>query len=164
VSDIIHQKFLESLEESTGTVWLFARWLWNMGVGVYVPPTTSAETREESAQHSDNGDLWIRTEKGWSRVECKRLGYEWTGLKDWPWKPPRTKRAQFYVCSKHSFDNAKQKPYCYLYLNPKGTHMAQIFPGLDVWWVMNVRDGRTGEVQPTYVIDPKNVIFSEFEL
>jgi hypothetical protein len=130
--DTNHSLFLKFLDESHAAVWRVAGWLKERGFPVVVMPITKAKTRSEWQDHSDSGDLYIQ-----QRVEVKRLTANFTGQHDWPFGD------KFIVCSRHSFDRAKPKPYAYVILNSDMTHAAIVKTDTrDKWTVSTRTDSR----------------------
>jgi len=109
------QRFVKHLHDSREGVVSAANWLNSLGYSVTMPPSTVSDSYENRMDHVDNGDLYINM-----RVEVKRLGIEFTSKEDWKFGD------KFIVCAKHSFDNAKPKPYAYIIQSLNLTHIAVV--------------------------------------
>jgi len=151
-----HMKFVENCLNSNDAVCYVADWFRRSGYQVQVPEQKIAPTYQSRMKYADKGDLYV-TEDGhnWRRVEVKRSSRDFTSARDWPYD-------NFFVCAKHSYDNAKIKPYCYIILNKKMTRMGVVKTDtFEDWWVVEKHDKRYGKdyKQEFYVCDPKNVIW-----
>jgi hypothetical protein len=145
-----HPGFLVELAKSKEAVWMVAQWLVGRGYNVRVNPSQESPTHAAWKDHTDVGDLEIH-----QRCEVKGLGYEFTGLRDWPHK-------DFIVCAAHSFDRAFPKPSFYFYTSKS----KQTLVILDVkatsrtWRVEPRPDGRRGGAkQDFYICDPDQVTY-----
>ena len=152
-----HAKFLAFLKASEEAVWFLARWFSvNHNRAVQIYPATKAKTHKEWKNHVDQGDLYMRPEGAdrFMRYEVKRLGVDFSGPHDWPFKP------KFIVCAKHSYDNASPPPSSYFILNRDMTCMA-IARGSthDKWTVEKRMDSRTNVAQEFYFCPMEHVIF-----
>lgn len=147
-----HQKFLNHLDQSQVGVWLIANWLSNRGNSVTINPTTKAKTHDEWKDNVDSGDIYIS-----QRVEVKSLSASFTSANDWPFG------GKFIVCAKHSYDNAKPKPYMYVYLNKEKTHVAIVSNGsYRKWYVESRVDSRYNDVvQEFYFCPLDSVVFMD---
>ena len=95
-----HDRFLEHLRDSQEAKVAVARWINSQGHAVTVCPDFEAPDASQHAECADQGDLYVS-----QRVEVKRLGRNFTGRDDWPFR-------EFIVCEKKSWDRARPKPYC----------------------------------------------------
>jgi hypothetical protein len=137
-----HQDILVNIENSKTGVQRVAAWLNEKGYTVTVPPVVAVQcSYEERMSHIDNGDLFIH-----QRIEVKARSVDFTCAEDYPFK------TGMYVCAQHSYDNAKPKPYAYVYLNKAMTHAAIIMGSTHKQWeVTMVKDSRYKDFfQPTY--------------
>lgn len=143
-----HQRFLKHLAASNDGVWRVAQWLQQKGYPVTVNPMTQAKTRAEWKDHRDEGDLTVAM-----RVEVKHLSAQFTCMNDWPFKD------KFIVCARHSYDQAKQKPYAYVCMNRDKTHAA-IVPGStrSKWYVEERQDRRYEGVTQEFYLCPLDQI------
>jgi hypothetical protein len=123
-----HLTFLKHLDASHDAVWCAARWLQNKGHHVVVTPTTKSKTHGEWKQHADSGDLYLQ-----QRIEVKKRGIDFTGAGDWPHGD------KFIVCSRHSYDLARPKPYAWIILNKAKTHAAIVKAESRTRWVVEKR-------------------------
>lgn len=98
-----HKRFLEHLSGSLDAVWVVAKWLQSSGYAVTVNPIKKAPSADQWKEYVDGGDLEIR-----QRVEIKHISRNFTGRQDWAFGD------DFIVCARHSYDNAKPKPYAYI--------------------------------------------------
>ena len=145
-----HEKFLGWLDESQAYVELVAGWLRGRGYPVKVMPHTRAEHRADWQDHSDHGDLEVTM-----RVEVKRLSATFSSAEDWPFGP------HYIVCSRHSWDAAKPKPYCYIHLSADDEHLAVVLGSSHRHWSVASRtDHRTGLAQECYFAPLSHVHFS----
>ena len=120
--------FLKHLDASHDAVWCAARWLQNKGHHVVVTPTSKSKTHGEWKQHADSGDLYLQ-----QRIEVKKRGIDFTGAGDWPHGD------KFIVCSRHSYDLARPKPYAWIILNKAKTHAAIVKAESRTRWVVEKR-------------------------
>jgi hypothetical protein len=123
-----HLTFLKHLDASHDAVWCAARWLQNKGHHVVVTPTTKSKTHGEWKQHADSGDLYLQ-----QRIEVKKRGIDFTAAGDWPHGD------KFIVCSRHSYDLARPKPYAWIILNKAKTHAAIVKAESRTRWVVEKR-------------------------
>jgi len=147
-----HDKFQEHLLASHEATIIVTRWLTAKGFDVTLRGLHVAPEAKDWRDYADSGDLEII-----SRAEVKHLSAEFTCVDDWPFH-------DFMVCAKHSWDNAKQKPYRYFYLNKDCTHMASLDPGKTRkhWSVTTRRDTRYDDLsQEFYVCAPQLAKFVE---
>jgi hypothetical protein len=147
-----HERFLSHLDESNRDAWLVAMWLQSKGKTVSVSAVHKAPSADQYEDFVDGGDLVLHR-----RAEVKGLSANFTGSHDWPFGN------KFIVCSKDSFDRAKQKPELFFYLNNEKTHLAI----LDVretkhsWFTEERHDARYGDnyKQLFYLCRPDQVKF-----
>ena len=154
-----HLTFLKHLDQSHEAVWRVANWINKKGYFVTVPPTTKGETHQEWEEHADNGDLLISKTLGGQprRVEVKRLGINFTGPKDWPYK-------NFIVCAAHAWDRANPEPYAVVVLSNDMKHGGTIRAiTKDKWYIEKKKDSRyINHTQDFYVIDLDHVDWITF--
>lgn len=143
-----HKKFLTHLDDSQSAVWLVAEWLNNRGYDVTINATKKAPSHDDWKNYADNGDLEIK-----QRIEVKHLSAEFTCMDDWPFGN------KFIVCAKHAFDRAKPKPYAYIILNNKKTHMALVMGATSNSWFSEIRkDSRYNQVDQEFYFCPINEV------
>jgi hypothetical protein len=141
-NELNHQDILVNIEKSKDGVYKAAQWLNSKGFTVAVPPVVAVQcSYEERMKYVDGGDLFVQ-----QRVEVKVRNIDFTCKEDFPYKKG------MLVCAQHSFDNAKPKPYAYIYLNKQMTHIALIMSSTSKQWIVkSVKDSRYRDfVQPTY--------------
>ena len=143
-----HQKFLKHLGESSDGVLSAAKWLSKRGYSVTMPPTTSSEKYADRMNHVDGGDLFINL-----RIEVKTLGVNFTNKEDWKFG------AKFIVCAKHSFDNAKPKPYGYIIQSADLQHIAVVNTStFKQWYVEGRRDSRYEDYTQDFYLCPIDLV------
>ena len=85
----------------------------------------------------DDGDLEVYKNNNKYRVEVKGLSADFTCAEDWKYGN------KFIVCAKHSYDQAKTKPYAYMILNKNRTHVAIVKTTTkNDWYVEYRKDSR----------------------
>ncbi len=142
------KKFVQHLSESHEGVISAANWLNSLGYSVTIPPTSVAESYETRMNHVDKGDLYINM-----RVEVKRLGVTFTSKADWPFGE------KFIVCAKHSFDNAKPKPYAYIIQSQDLQHIAVVNSATCKQWYSEKRkDSRYEDVTQDFYLCPIDLV------
>lgn len=129
-----HKRFLQHLEASEGGVWKAARWLHKQGLPVKVNVSGKAPSAEQWSKYTDQGDLEVSM-----RVEVKNLSADFTSRDDWPFG------GDFIVCAKHAYDNARPKPYAFIYLNRARTTLAIVKGESRPRWVIKTRRDRRYE-------------------
>jgi hypothetical protein len=156
-----HTKFLKFLDESQLAVFKVAQWLGNQGYTVAIPPTTKAERREDWAQHSDKGDLFLVEKDGEEldvRIEVKHRGIPFTTKEDF-------KFDDVIVCTTHSFDRAEKQPDSYIHLSADMGHAMIIKTKYHDWWTTRmIKDSRYNNVeQECYICSKDNIQFIKFD-
>ena len=142
------QRFLKHLDESIDGVLSAAKWLNKRGYSVTIPPTVASETYEDRMNHVDGGDLFITM-----RIEVKTLGINFTNKDDWKF------RDKFIVCAKHSFDNAKPKPYGYIIQSADMKHIAVVNSSTSKQWYVETRkDSRYENVTQSFYLCPIDLV------
>jgi hypothetical protein len=142
------QRFKNHLEDSKEGVWQVARWLTDLGYPTQVNPTFVSPSYEERLNFLDGGDIYIS-----QRIEVKALSASFTCKEDWQF------RDKFIVCAKHSFDNAKPKPFMYIYLNKDKTHIAIVkSDSRKHWFVETKKDKRYDDVTQDFYLCPLEYI------
>lgn len=124
-------KFVSHLKASEDARWLVARWLSGRGHTVTLKPLSIRPTSADHAEYADDGD--IQTELG--RFEVKRLGVDFTGAADWPFK-------DYIVCGKNSWDRADPKPYVFITLSNNMKFAGVLMPDPKAWVVKTIIDSR----------------------
>lgn len=148
INDRNFEKFKGHLVDSVDGVLNASRWLNKLGYTVIMPPLSIAKDYNDRLNHLDGGDLFIQ-----QRIEVKTLSAEFTCAEDWPFKQ------KFIVCAKHSFDNAKPKPYAYLIQNASKTHVA-IVPASThkEWQIEERRDSRYEDLTQLFYLCPLHLV------
>ena len=142
------QKFVKHLSESHEGVISAANWLNSLGYSVTIPPSTVSDSYENRMKHVDNGDLYINM-----RVEVKTLGITFTSRADWKFGD------KFIVCAKHSFDNAKPKPYAYIIQSADLKHIAVVHSTTFKQWYSEPRkDSRYEDVTQDFYLCPIDLV------
>jgi len=142
------QRFVKHLHDSREGVVSAANWLNSLGYSVTMPPSTVSDSYENRMDHVDNGDLYINM-----RVEVKRLGIEFTSKEDWKFGD------KFIVCAKHSFDNAKPKPYAYIIQSLDLTHIAVVNSSTCKQWYSEKRkDSRYEDMTQNFYLCPIDLV------
>ena len=139
-----HAKFLLTLDESDRAVFIVTRYLRLRGFSTLLPPITRAKSHAEWRDYTDDGDFFLSgvfegEEIVDKRCEVKHLSTTFNGTgKNWPWP-------NFMVCSQHSYDNAKNKPWVYFIVSKDYAAMGRVFSDTrDKWWVQGSHDSRYG--------------------
>lgn len=139
-----HKKFLKHLDDSSDSVFIVARYLYDKGMDVKINSLKKAKKHSDWRKYKDDGDLFVYVNNVESRVEVKGLSCEFTNEKDWRFP-------DFIVCAKHSFDNALKKPIAYFILNKQRTHMAVVKTKYsDSWKVISKVDTRYQGVEQKF--------------
>jgi hypothetical protein len=142
------QRFVKHLSESHEGVISAANWLNSLGYSVTIPPSTVSDSYENRMKHVDNGDLYINM-----RVEVKTLGITFTSRADWKFGD------KFIVCAKHSFDNAKPKPYAYIIQSADLKHIAVVHSSTFKQWYSEARkDSRYEDVTQDFYLCPIDLV------
>lgn len=155
VDETYHQKFLQNVIASDAAVMAVARWFRMRKHYVAMPPIHLAKAHAEWKKASDSGDLflWRKESKRWDRIEVKCITSTFTSRADWPF------RDKFIVCSRHSFDRAKRKPFCYLILNPEHTHVGAVFVSTSESWHVEQRaDSKFGGMKQDFYFCPLDLV------
>jgi hypothetical protein len=142
------QRFVKHLNDSHEGVISAANWLNSLGYSVTIPPSTVSDSYENRMKHVDNGDLYINM-----RVEVKTLGITFTSRADWKFGD------KFIVCAKHSFDNAKPKPYAYIIQSADLKHIAVVHSSTFKQWYSEARkDSRYEDVTQDFYLCPIDLV------
>ena len=142
------QRFVKHLSESHEGVISAANWLNSLGYSVTIPPSTVSDSYENRMKHVDNGDLYINM-----RVEVKTLGITFTSRADWKFGD------KFIICAKHSFDNAKPKPYAYIIQSADLKHIAVVHSSTFKQWYSEARkDSRYEDVTQDFYLCPIDLV------
>ena len=142
------QRFVKHLSESHEGVISAANWLNSLGYSVTIPPSTVSDSYENRMKHVDNGDLYINM-----RVEVKTLGITFTSRADWKFGD------KFIVCAKHSFDNAKPKPYAYIIQSADLKHIAVVHSStFKQWYSESRKDSRYEDVTQDFYLCPIDLV------
>ena len=142
------QRFVKHLNDSHEGVISAANWLNSLGYSVTIPPSTVSDSYENRMKHVDNGDLYINM-----RVEVKTLGITFTSRADWKFGD------KFIVCAKHSFDNAKPKPYAYIIQSADLKHIAVVHSATFKQWYSEPRkDSRYEDVTQDFYLCPIDLV------
>jgi hypothetical protein len=142
------KRFVKHLDESHEGVISAANWLNSLGYSVTIPPSTVSDSYENRMKHVDNGDLYINM-----RVEVKTLGITFTNKADWKFGD------KFIVCAKHSFDNAKPKPYAYIIQSADLQHIAVVNSNTCKQWYSEKRkDSRYEDVTQDFYLCPIDLV------
>ena len=142
------QRFVKHLSESHEGVISAANWLNSLGYSVTIPPSTVSDSYENRMKHVDNGDLYINM-----RVEVKTLGITFTSRADWKFGD------KFIVCAKHSFDNAKPKPYAYIIQSADLKHIAVVHSTtFKQWYSESRKDSRYEDVTQDFYLCPIDLV------
>ena len=142
------QRFVKHLSESHEGVISAANWLNSLGYSVTIPPSTVSDSYENRMKHVDNGDLYINM-----RIEVKTLGITFTSRADWKFGD------KFIVCAKHSFDNAKPKPYAYIIQSADLKHIAVVHTHtFKQWYSEKRKDSRYEDVTQDFYLCPIDLV------
>ena len=112
-----HKKFLKHLDDSSDSVFIVARYLYDKGLDVRINSLKRAKTHADWKRFKDDGDLFVYQNGNEIRIEVKGLSCNFTNKDDWCFP-------DFIVCARHSFDISNKKPSAYFILNKQRTHMA----------------------------------------
>jgi hypothetical protein len=142
--DSNHEKFLIHLNNSSEAVFVVAKYLYLKGLDVRINALKKSKSHSEWKKFKDDGDLFIYHKKNKYRIEVKGLSCDFTDDKDWAFK-------DFIVCAKHSYDNAKLKPYAYFILNKNKTHIGRVKSSTKHNWnVVSRKDNRYKNVKQEF--------------
>jgi len=143
-----HDRFLTHLRASDSARWLVASWLVSRGHLVSLQPQRYAPSADKWKEYADKGDLMISF-----RIEVKQRSFDFTSREDWPFK------GDFIVCARHSFDDARPKPFGYIHVNRAGTHAGYVrSSSARTWHIENVKDSRYDNVAQETYFAPLNVV------
>tara|TARA_R100000808_G_C2100421_1_gene117684 strand:+ start:84 stop:557 length:474 start_codon:yes stop_codon:yes gene_type:complete len=132
-----HKKFLNHLDDSTESVFISALYLYKKGCSVKINAMEKASSHKDWKSCRDDGDLEVYKNNNKYRVEVKGLSADFTCAEDWKYGN------KFIVCAKHSYDQAKTKPYAYMILNKNRTHVAIVKTTTkNDWYVEYRKDSR----------------------
>lgn len=147
-----HRHFLRQLHQSQSAVCAVAMYLTRLGMNIQVNGLHYAPTHNEREQYADLGDLCVL-----KRIEVKQQTNDWTGIQDYPFKDA-------LVCTKSSWDNAREKPLGYIILNRLGTHAMMINQDTQMYWSeRQITDSRRGTKAVTYACPLEIVKFVNLE-
>lgn len=140
-------KFKKHLAQSHSAVWKVAQYLSSKGNPVTVPPTFVTPNHKDWKEYADDGDIYMG-----QRIEVKRRGFSFSSKESWPYKT-------FMVCAKHSFDNAKPKPYAYFVLSKEGNNSAVVMASTQKSWIVDrVKDKRYDNMVQDVYLCPLNLV------
>lgn len=129
--DKIDPTFKDDLENSKVAVDAVARWLCNAGYPVVTQPTFVRPDTDSRHEFADGGDLGVI-----QRVEVKhRPTISFTSKEDFPYDT-------VIVDVKHSWDNARPKPFAYVICNAELTHCLFISSRTSDKWTIVTRESR----------------------
>jgi len=151
-------KFVKRLKQSQKAVDVVAEWWRARDYIVEVPDTKIRPHHNQWREYADSGDCYVKSKNSGEkkRMEVKGLGYNFTSRLDWPFG------SNFIVCAKHSWDNAKPKPFLYMYLNPGMTHAAVVFGHHHKSWkIKSIPDRDRPYAQDCYMSPIDNVTWIE---
>jgi len=135
-----HSKFLRHLNDSSDSVFIVARYLYDKGLDVRINSLKRAKRHSDWKNYKDDGDLFVYKNDNEFRIEVKGLSCDFTNKSDWCFR-------DFIVCAKHSFDLANKKPSAYFILNKQRTHIAIVRTKyFDKWNVVSRKDTRYDSV------------------
>lgn len=147
-----HEKFLVRFDESHTAVWYVARWIWEKkNLDVTFPKVKKSPTADQWEKYIDGGDLIVEGK----RIEVKHYSCIFTNASDIPYK-------DFFVCAKHSFDNAKEKPLFYFIVNGNMTRAAVVdCSKCDRWYTKETTDKYYGKnyKQVKYCCPKEDLLF-----
>lgn len=147
-----HRHFLGQLHQSQSAVCAVAMYLTRLGMNVQINGLHYAPKYDERKQYSDLGDLCVL-----KRIEVKQYTSDWTSMDDYPFQDA-------LVCSKSSWDNAKEKPLGYIILNRLGTHAMMINHDSKMYWYeKEITDSRRNTTAPTYACPLEFIKFVNLE-
>lgn len=148
-----HARFQKSLIKSHNAVVLVAEWFKANGYEVNIEPLRVSPTFEERQEYSDQGDLYVKMDGQWERIEVKNPKCDFTHLGNFPF------RNRLFICQTRAWDRAEPKPHRFYIVNRARTHAAVVDPIATraQWWEEEVTDtryceddGSPGRVQTVY--------------
>ena len=149
-----HPGFIERLKNSHPAVFKVGSFIKSKGYKIDIPKTEYAPEASEHEKYADDGDLFYygKYTNSKNRIEVKRLGVEFTNSKDWVFGK------DFFVCAKHAYDNAVQKPLCFFILNHSLTHFAIIKSKTVNHWTTKIAKDKDRTTPETFYLCPLNMI------
>lgn len=146
-----HRRTMDNLDKSAETVWMVARWLQGTGFPVTVNPTFKTPDYEHRMEYVDGGDLFIQ-----QRIEVKGSGTTFSCADDFPYDDA-------IVCAKHSFDNAKPRPFAYVIVSACKKHAMIVLASSHKKWVSKrLKDKTKVDYEQDFYLIPKQLaVFKE---
>ena len=145
-----HRRFLERLAASSEAVFAVAKWLNRQGKTVQIPHISFAPTAADADLHVDDGDLFVIERK---RVEVKRLGVDFTGRDDWPFK-------EAFVSNKAAVDRSFENVSAWIFVSSDLLHAAVVTPSTrEHWYLKKTMAKNTGNEEEFYACPLEHVTF-----
>tara|TARA_B100000902_G_scaffold393892_1_gene449056 strand:- start:108 stop:587 length:480 start_codon:yes stop_codon:yes gene_type:complete len=150
-----HKNFLDRLENSKPAVFKVGSFIKSKGYKIDIPKTECAPNASEHEKYADKGDLtyYGKYTNSKNRIEVKHLGVQFTNSNDWVYGK------HFFVCAKHSYDNAVPKPSCYFILNKSLTHFAIVKCETVKHWTTQMKQDKERNSPETFYKCPLNMIY-----
>lgn len=138
-----HKMFLQALARSQKGVFRVAQWFNKQGKDIYLPGLKMAPTRADFAEYSDDGDMFVRHQGEFQRVEVKWIGAEFSGYDDWPFP-------DYIVCSKSAYDRSKVRPAAIICLSKSGHSVGVVRPDTYDQWTARTIPVRKFEMEQVF--------------
>ena len=143
-----HTNFIDRLVDSKPAVIKVADFIKKKGYKVTIPETKIAPTAAQHKSYADNGDLYVdgKIIDFKFRVEVKHSGKNFTNENDWPFG-----KNHFFICAKHSYDDATLKPHSYFVVSNDLKYFALVKADtFEAWKIQNKRDKERGHMETFY--------------
>ena len=154
-----HTNFIDRLVDSKPAVIKVADFIKKKGYQVTIPETKIAPTAAQHKSYADNGDLYVdgKIIDFKFRVEVKHSSQKFTNSNDWPWKN------HFFVCAKHSFDNAIPKPHSYFIVSDDLKYFALVKADTyQAWKTQNKKDKQRDYEETFYNCPLDKILWEKF--
>jgi hypothetical protein len=154
-----HDAFKGRHNDSVPALFAVAAWFHRRGFSVSIPGFKQAPTAAEHEQYADHGDLFLREDDRWKRVEVHHYRYlgDWTcaaEYKDW------VKLKNVAAADKIGIDNIDRV----IILNENKTHMAWIWRETTAPWISKwFTPANTGNPEEKYIVAPEAAIYMRFD-
>jgi len=147
-----HKRFLNRLARSREAVMRVAQWLHFSGLDIEIPSVQFSPTAAESDSYIDVGDIFILTKQA---IEVKRLGIQFSGSADWPFK-------EVFVSNKATVERNRGRVSAYISLSADMNYAAVV--NVDTkphWYEKQTRASNTGNMESFYACPIRYVKFCD---